>query len=166
MLFPCLSANAQSFIQSSFNYNAGTGITSISTPTWPIFISDTSNTVVVYARCSGSSTNVFSISDVSGSTWQGPNYNDDGNSNERSAMFYTQASGHKETPTVSFGTSCSKASIIALELSDVGTGLDAGPVFMNHSTGVTSGTTAALTTANANDILVMCVDPASADQTS
>jgi hypothetical protein len=168
MMISSLDAQAQAFIQSNFNFASGSGNTSIATTSWPMFVSTSGNTVVVFARCSGSSTNVFTISDAfSVGGWQGPSYNDDGNSNERSAMFYTQAAGVVETPTVTFGTSCSDASIIALELSGVSnTGLDAGPVFMNHSTGVTSGTTAALTTTNANDILIMCADPASANQTS
>jgi hypothetical protein len=80
-------------------------------------------------------------------------------------MFYTQMFGPKQTPVVSFGTACSNASIIALELSDVGA-LDGSPVFMSHSAPVSSATTGALTTTNANDILLMCTDPGSADQPS
>jgi hypothetical protein len=165
-LFWPSNANAQSFIQANFNYSGGTGNTLIPTSNWPSFVSTAGNTVVVYARCSGSSTNVFTVSDAANTTgWQGPFYNDDGNSNERSAMFYIQPTGNIVTPYVSFSTACSNASIIALELSDISASpLDAGPVFFNHSAGVTSGTTAALTTTNPNDILVVCMDPASADQ--
>src|ERR1700753_57676 len=92
MMISSLDAQAQAFIQSNFNFSAGSGNTSIATTSWPTFVSTSGNTVVVFARCSGSSTNVFTISDAfSVGGWQGPSYNDDGNSNERSAMFYTQA---------------------------------------------------------------------------
>jgi hypothetical protein len=168
LLITSVKAEAQSFIQANFNHFPGPGNTIAYTTSEPNFVSTPGNTVVVYSRCSGSATNVFTVSDSFNTAgWQGPFYNNDGNNNERSAMFYIQPTSSISTPYVTFGTSCSDASIIALELSDISvSGLDSSPVFTNHSTAVTSGTTAALTTSNANDILISCTDAASADETT
>ena len=161
-----LDARAQSFVQANFNYGSNpSGFTDIATTGWPSFVSTPGNTVVVFVRCTGSATNTFAVNSTL--TWQGPFYNTDGNNGERSAMFYIQPpSGDRiQDVDVTFSSACTAASIIALELGDVA-GLDVGPVFMHSSTAVPSGTTASLTTTNANDILVMCADTPAADQTS